>query len=135
MPGFQLALKCAEIYERDPSVEGLILIKHGIFTWGKTAKESYDRMISFVQTAEDYIDEKAKPLSAPAVTKGEGGHRWAAALRKKFLTPKISGRRRLRKFTGYDVFRKSSRIEKNRFARAPHSGSCHSHQKDSGNYE
>ena len=32
MPGFQLAKKAAEVYEEDPSVEGLILEKHGIFT-------------------------------------------------------------------------------------------------------
>src|SRR5712672_2845369 len=32
MPGFALAKKAAEIYEEDPAVEGLILLKHGIFT-------------------------------------------------------------------------------------------------------
>ena len=37
MPGFQLAKKAAEVFEDDPSVEGLVLLKHGIFTFGETA--------------------------------------------------------------------------------------------------
>ena len=34
MPGFQLAKTAAEVFERDPSVQGLLLAKHGIFTIG-----------------------------------------------------------------------------------------------------
>ena len=37
MPGFLLAKKAAEIFEADPEVEGLVLLKHGIFTFGDTA--------------------------------------------------------------------------------------------------
>jgi len=48
MPGFALAKKAAEIYEEDPAVEGLILLKHGIFTFGETAREAYERMIAMV---------------------------------------------------------------------------------------
>lgn len=54
-PGFDLAKAAAEIYDQDPSVEGLILDKHGIFTFGATAKEAYDRMIHHVTVAEEYI--------------------------------------------------------------------------------
>ena len=42
MPGFDLAKAAAEVFEQDTSVEGLILDKHGIFTFGETAKEAYD---------------------------------------------------------------------------------------------
>ncbi|HKT16956.1 MAG TPA: class II aldolase/adducin family protein, partial [Stellaceae bacterium] len=52
MPGFALAKKAAEIYEADPAVEGLVLIKHGIFTFGADARESYERMIAAVTRAE-----------------------------------------------------------------------------------
>ena len=52
MPGFDLAKRAAEIYESHPEVEGLILIKHGIFSLGKTAKETYKRMIKLVTLAE-----------------------------------------------------------------------------------
>jgi len=46
MPGFRLAKKAAEVFEGDPAVEGLVLLKHGIFTFGETAQEAYERMIS-----------------------------------------------------------------------------------------
>lgn len=52
MPGFLLAKAAAEVYERDTSVDGLILHKHGIFSFGKTAREAYERMIDLVSLAE-----------------------------------------------------------------------------------
>jgi rhamnose utilization protein RhaD (predicted bifunctional aldolase and dehydrogenase)/NAD(P)-dependent dehydrogenase (short-subunit alcohol dehydrogenase family) len=55
MPGFALAKKAAEVYRRNPGVEGLILLKHGIFTFGRTAKEAYGRMIRHVSAAEARI--------------------------------------------------------------------------------
>src|SRR5215469_640586 len=45
MPGFLLAKKAAEVFEADPDVEGLVLLKHGIFTFGDTARQAYERMI------------------------------------------------------------------------------------------
>src|SRR4029077_4998559 len=39
-PGFGLAKAAAEVFERDEKVEGLILHKHGIFTFGATAREA-----------------------------------------------------------------------------------------------
>src|SRR4029079_19264380 len=52
MPGFALALKAKEVFDAHPQCEGLILHKHGIFTFGSTAREAYDRMISLVSRAE-----------------------------------------------------------------------------------
>ncbi len=75
MPGFDLAKAAAEVFEQDTSVEGLILDKHGIFTFGETAREAYDRMIDAVTAAEDHIAGGAKV--APA----------RAALPAKLLTP------------------------------------------------
>ena len=45
MPGFKLAKKAVEIYEKNPSVKGMLLLNHGHFTFGKTAEESYRRVI------------------------------------------------------------------------------------------
>lgn len=56
MPGFGLAKAGAEIFESNRNVEGLILDKHGIFTFGETARESYERMIDHVSLAEAHID-------------------------------------------------------------------------------
>jgi len=63
MPGFDLAKAAAEIYEQDPSVEGLILDKHGIFTFGDTAKEAYSRMIHYVTLAEEHVRTRRSPLT------------------------------------------------------------------------
>jgi rhamnose utilization protein RhaD (predicted bifunctional aldolase and dehydrogenase)/NAD(P)-dependent dehydrogenase (short-subunit alcohol dehydrogenase family) len=52
MPGFALALKAKEVFDAHPQCEGLILHKHGIFTFGDSAREAYDRMIDLVSRAE-----------------------------------------------------------------------------------
>src|SRR5260370_33386479 len=66
MPGFALARKAAEIHERDPRVEGLILLKHGIFTLGATAREAYERMIAMVTLAEERLTRgRRTPGSSP----------------------------------------------------------------------
>jgi rhamnose utilization protein RhaD (predicted bifunctional aldolase and dehydrogenase)/NAD(P)-dependent dehydrogenase (short-subunit alcohol dehydrogenase family) len=52
MPGFDLAKKAKEVFEANPDCEGLVLHKHGIFSFGSTAREAYDRMIAFVGMAE-----------------------------------------------------------------------------------
>ncbi|MGA8968978.1 MAG: bifunctional aldolase/short-chain dehydrogenase [Pseudolabrys sp.] len=59
MPGFALAKKAAEVFDKNPKVEGLILDKHGIFTFGNDAREAYERMIEFVTLAEDHLRKKA----------------------------------------------------------------------------
>ncbi len=66
MPGFALAKKAAEVYDADPSVEGLILVKHGIFTFGATAREAYERMIDMVTRAEDRLARDRKKIFTPA---------------------------------------------------------------------
>lgn len=59
-PGFDLALKACEIYALNPNAEGLILLNHGIFSFGDTAKESYERMIDLVDHAEQYLREHGR---------------------------------------------------------------------------
>jgi len=64
MPGFVLARKVVDLWRaykqrtgREPSV--IILDKHGIFTWGETAMDSYERMIAYVTRAERWLVGKA----------------------------------------------------------------------------
>ncbi|HZS65355.1 MAG TPA: bifunctional aldolase/short-chain dehydrogenase [Xanthobacteraceae bacterium] len=66
MPGFGLAKKAAEVYEAAPQVEGLILHKHGIFTFGADAREAYERMIEMVTRAEDRLKKNRKAVFATA---------------------------------------------------------------------
>jgi rhamnose utilization protein RhaD (predicted bifunctional aldolase and dehydrogenase)/NAD(P)-dependent dehydrogenase (short-subunit alcohol dehydrogenase family) len=66
MPGFALAKAAAEAYERDPKVEGLILHRHGIFTFGASAREAYERMIEHVTLAEERLKRGRKAVFATA---------------------------------------------------------------------
>jgi rhamnose utilization protein RhaD (predicted bifunctional aldolase and dehydrogenase)/NAD(P)-dependent dehydrogenase (short-subunit alcohol dehydrogenase family) len=66
MPGFGLAKKTIEVFERAGPVEGLILGKHGIVTFGATAREAYERMIEMVSLAETFIAQRRKPAETAA---------------------------------------------------------------------
>ncbi len=60
MPGFDLAQLCAQRFpaEAGPNTIGMVLMNHGVFSFGATARESYERMIALVQLAEDYLGRK-----------------------------------------------------------------------------
>jgi rhamnose utilization protein RhaD (predicted bifunctional aldolase and dehydrogenase)/NAD(P)-dependent dehydrogenase (short-subunit alcohol dehydrogenase family) len=63
MPGFDLARRCAEIFPREATKKtvGMVLLNHGIFSFGATARESYERMIELVARAGKAV------AAAPAV--------------------------------------------------------------------
>jgi rhamnose utilization protein RhaD (predicted bifunctional aldolase and dehydrogenase)/NAD(P)-dependent dehydrogenase (short-subunit alcohol dehydrogenase family) len=60
MPGFDLAQFCAKELKRQGTAEtvGMVLMNHGIFSFGETARESYERMIELVGLAEKYLESK-----------------------------------------------------------------------------
>jgi rhamnose utilization protein RhaD (predicted bifunctional aldolase and dehydrogenase)/NAD(P)-dependent dehydrogenase (short-subunit alcohol dehydrogenase family) len=64
MPGFKLARLFGEMLPRAGDVDGAVLMNHGIFTWGETAKESYDRMIELVQLADLFVAARRRPWPA-----------------------------------------------------------------------
>jgi NAD(P)-dependent dehydrogenase (short-subunit alcohol dehydrogenase family) len=66
MPGFLLAKKAAEIFEAAPAVEGLVLLKHGVFSFGETAREAYERMIAIVALAEERLARGRKSVFVAA---------------------------------------------------------------------
>jgi rhamnose utilization protein RhaD (predicted bifunctional aldolase and dehydrogenase)/NAD(P)-dependent dehydrogenase (short-subunit alcohol dehydrogenase family) len=61
-PGFGLAQAAAKAFDANPKAEGLILDKHGLFTFGADARESYERTIELVTRAEERLKTKRKPL-------------------------------------------------------------------------
>ena len=65
MPGFSLAKAAAEVFESDPDVEGLVLLNHGLFTFGETAREAYERTIELVSLAEDFVQRKSRARGTP----------------------------------------------------------------------
>ncbi len=60
MPGFPLAQAMADCYEQQPDATSIVLLHHGIFTFGETASAAYDQMIATVSLAEDYLDSCLK---------------------------------------------------------------------------
>jgi rhamnulose-1-phosphate aldolase/alcohol dehydrogenase len=61
MPGFSLAKEAAREYRRNPQVEGLVLIKHGLFTFGENAELSYARTIELNNLAAEFV-QKARRI-------------------------------------------------------------------------
>ena len=57
MPGFDLAKEVGLLFSEMASdeTEGMVLLNHGIFSFGDTARESYERMIDLVKVAEQYL--------------------------------------------------------------------------------
>jgi NAD(P)-dependent dehydrogenase (short-subunit alcohol dehydrogenase family) len=58
MPGFDLARRAAEIFEKSPDVDGLLLEKHGLLTFGDDARTSYERHMTIVDRADQHILEQ-----------------------------------------------------------------------------
>jgi len=94
-PGFGLAKIAAEVFEEKPDVEGLILHKHGIFTFGMSAREAYERMIDMVSLAESRLRQgrpivfPARPLAAATASAAEIAPiiRGAAAIKTEGAEP------------------------------------------------
>jgi rhamnose utilization protein RhaD (predicted bifunctional aldolase and dehydrogenase)/NAD(P)-dependent dehydrogenase (short-subunit alcohol dehydrogenase family) len=64
MPGFDLAKVCAEAIAAAPGASGMILMKHGVFTWSDDARESYEAMIEMVDRAERHLAKgRARPFT------------------------------------------------------------------------
>jgi len=66
MPGFELAKACAAVHAANPEVEGLILLKHGIFSFAETARDAYERMTRLVTLAEKRLAKGKAVAFAPA---------------------------------------------------------------------
>ena len=74
MPGFKLSRKVFEMTTKIDwtQFEGMILLNHGIFSFGDTALESYTRMIDLVSLAEDFL-AKNSTLANTAATESVPG--------------------------------------------------------------
>ncbi|MBI2881736.1 MAG: bifunctional aldolase/short-chain dehydrogenase [Candidatus Tectomicrobia bacterium] len=87
MPGFDLARAVAERFpeEAGENTVGIVLMHHGVFSFGETAKESYERMIDLVERAERYLAERGAWGLPPPEDPPSGARLRAdlAALRKE----------------------------------------------------
>jgi rhamnose utilization protein RhaD (predicted bifunctional aldolase and dehydrogenase)/NAD(P)-dependent dehydrogenase (short-subunit alcohol dehydrogenase family) len=80
-PGFELAKAMIQAFEERPDPKGAVWIRHGLITWGESARESYERTIQFVEKAESFLKTKARsPFVALEETPLELAHsRWRRA--------------------------------------------------------
>jgi rhamnose utilization protein RhaD (predicted bifunctional aldolase and dehydrogenase)/NAD(P)-dependent dehydrogenase (short-subunit alcohol dehydrogenase family) len=85
-PGFGLAKLCVREYSRQSNTGtiGLVLMNHGIFSFGDSARQSYERMIELVGLAEDYLKaQRAWDIPAPRVRPANVEMLQQAQLRRK----------------------------------------------------
>lgn len=90
-PGIDLGIKLGAMAAANPKLVGVVLGAHGLFTWGKTAKESYETTLRIINKAATWLDKNVKrPVfggeAVASLTAEEGK---AVALR---LMPEIRGR-------------------------------------------
>ncbi|UWU13976.1 bifunctional aldolase/short-chain dehydrogenase [Rhizobium sullae] len=68
MPGFDLAKACDAGFRANPEGDGMILLKHGIFTWSDDPRVAYEDMIAKIDQAEQRIAKgRSKPFRSIAV--------------------------------------------------------------------
>ena len=58
-PGFVLSREVAEAVRTHPKARCVVLEKHGLITWGRSAKESYDATIEMNTRAEEHARHRA----------------------------------------------------------------------------
>jgi rhamnulose-1-phosphate aldolase/alcohol dehydrogenase len=60
-PGFRLSRDVADAFDAHPDAKGLVLMNHGLITWGDTPQEAYDRHIELVTRAEQFGVRRPQP--------------------------------------------------------------------------
>lgn len=111
-PGFELAKAVAEAFAKAPHSQGMVLMKHGLLTWGESAQISYERTVELVNRAEAFIAQRMAPLSpleavaveaawsrygevapllrgALAVEGADADHPWQRFVLRPLITPDI----------------------------------------------
>jgi rhamnose utilization protein RhaD (predicted bifunctional aldolase and dehydrogenase)/NAD(P)-dependent dehydrogenase (short-subunit alcohol dehydrogenase family) len=93
MPGFDLARLCAIKFPEEAGADtmGMVLMNHGVFSFGCTARESYERMIQLVQMAEDYLARHNAWTLPQARSNGGGRHEGSACARLRSEISAVAG--------------------------------------------
>jgi rhamnulose-1-phosphate aldolase/alcohol dehydrogenase len=60
-PGFRLSRDVADAFDAQPNASGLVLMNHGLITWGDSAQETYERHIELVSRAEQFGVRRPQP--------------------------------------------------------------------------
>ncbi|UII78753.1 class II aldolase/adducin family protein [Flagellimonas sp. CMM7] len=59
-PGFDLELQLEKCLKDHPSIRGIVLGSHGLFTWGDTSHDCYINSLEVIEMASQYIEDKIK---------------------------------------------------------------------------
>ncbi len=86
-PGFQLARAVADAYEAHPNAPGMVWMRHGLMTWGPSARASYEAMIDLVTRAEEYLAQQGAGCSTVAIP----GRLETALARVRVVAPVLRG--------------------------------------------
>jgi len=63
-PGFDLGLQLEKCLNENPSIRGIVLGSHGVFTWGETSYECYVNSLEVIEAASHYIEDKVAKKSS-----------------------------------------------------------------------
>ncbi len=85
-PGFALSKAAAEAFDKQPEAKGMVLMQHGLITWGEDAKSSYEETIKLVDKAESYLKKHVEPMKVKRATAIEN-----AEARFAEIAPKLRG--------------------------------------------
>ena len=90
-PGFELAMMLRKGVEGTPGCDGVVLGGHGLFTWGRTQRESYLNTITIIDQLGQFVMEHGEKKS-----KKFGGAKYASHEERESiavkLMPRIRGR-------------------------------------------
>jgi rhamnulose-1-phosphate aldolase/alcohol dehydrogenase len=89
-PGFRLSREVGEAVRATPDAEGLVLLNHGLVTWGDTPEEAYRRHLLLVQRAEAWFADRGIAPGFPRKEESEAQARRRRA-RAAALAPVLRG--------------------------------------------
>ena len=62
-PGFDLGLKMEKLIQANPTIIGIVLGHHGLFTWGPDSQSCYSSSIALIKKAQTYLNDSIKKYS------------------------------------------------------------------------
>jgi len=72
-PGFELGLEMQRLCRQNPGVQGIIMGQHGLINWADDDKECYERTLSLIERAANYIERRYETKGGDA--KAFGGQK------------------------------------------------------------
>ncbi len=62
-PGFTLAKQVGQAIRADRSLRLVVLAKHGLITWGETAREAYERTVTACNRAAEFVNRRTSGVA------------------------------------------------------------------------